>query len=360
MERINTLVDQYDFLKNEAKIKEILDAYANNDNVIAAKQEEIAAKQKEIAAKQEEITNKQEEIEKKKKEITNKQEEITNQKKNIDKANEELQYKDEQIKKDCEKHKQNAKNNNITGVNDFTVPCNVDNAILRDRWNRDRNGTITKAKEIIKKNTEEIEKNTKEIETNQSELAELNKQKVELNTKISELNNELNNELSKNQNSINTEEILNTYDKAIKYINLLAYTFNIPTEVFNRTSFTKTKKIKHIHVNSIKNNRIKSIIEALKKITNAYHDITIGELIDLNKDTIVKTIQKQKTSFYDFFYDLFMQHDVNVKELKHGNEDNLKNLKFFFEKITIKLQNSKTRYSRSSYANYAMYTQYTF
>lgn len=358
MERINTLLKNYPFLEQEAKIKEILDAYANNDNVIEKKEEEIAAKQKEIAAKQEEITNKQEEIQKKEAEITNKQEEITEQQKNIVKANKELEYTDEDIKKDCEKHKEDAKNNNITGVNDFTVPCNVHNAVLRDRWNIDRNGTIKKAKEIIKKNTEEIEKNTKEIETNQSELAELNKQKYELNNELTKLNNELNNELSKNQNSINTEEILNTYDKAIKYINLLAYTFNIPTEDFNRTSLTKTKRVKYIQVNSIKNNRIKSIIEALKKITNAYHDITIGELIDLNKDTIVKTIQKQKTSFYDFFYVLFMQHDV--KELKHGNEDNLENLKFFFEKIDIKLQNSKTRYSRSSYANYAMYTQYTF
>ena len=158
MERINTLLKKYPFLEQEARIKEILDAYANNDNVIEKKEEEIAAKQKEIAAKQEEITNKQEQIQKKEAEITNKQEEITEQKKNIDKANEELQYKDEQIKKDCEKHKQNAKNNNITGVNDFTVPCNVDDAVLRDRWEIGRNGTIKKAEKIIKKNTEEIEK----------------------------------------------------------------------------------------------------------------------------------------------------------------------------------------------------------
>lgn len=362
MERINTLVDQYDFLKNEAKIKEILDAYANNDNVIAAKQEEIAAKQKEIEEKEEEIEKKEEEIEKKKKEITNKQEEITEQKKNIDKANEELQYKDEQIKKDCEKHKQNAKNNNITGVNDFTVPCNVDNAILRDRWNRDRNGTIKKAKEIIKKNTEEIEKNTKEIETNQSELAELNKQKDELNNELTKLNNELN-ELQSKQ--VNSTEILNTYEKGIEYIKTIVDTFEIKKKSNTTLSdqlfknFLNDAKKKTLY-NLLKDKTIKHYIDKdlIVKLKLLDQHIQVSKLINMSVKNVFKKIKKERkgNEIYNFI-------DDNTLEVKMKHPDTFlthEQLAKFLSDNISKFENSKTRYSRSSYANYAMYTQYTF
>ena len=51
MADINTLVDQYDFLKNEDKINQILKADTQNVDVIKKKQEEIEAKQAEIKEK---------------------------------------------------------------------------------------------------------------------------------------------------------------------------------------------------------------------------------------------------------------------------------------------------------------------
>lgn len=332
MDDIKTLVGQYPFLKNEDKI---LKADTQNDDVIKKKQEEIEAKQAEIKEKEAEIEPKIKLIDSKIEQTENDQE-----------KNETKKTNQEDFTKEHRKRMLNNQDTSgITKTTDKMTKYEKYLSNIRNNptfqskqhgWNEEKlQGLQDESKQLS--NT--LDGLRKQKETLQGELQKLQQ---ELQT----LQQELENLQSK---QVNSTEILNTYKMGIEYIKKIVDTFKINTNDFKDSGLNITKKIKDIGKNVLKNKtNVRAIFDALGSITNDYHDITIGELVNLNVNTIVKTIQKQ-LSFYDFII-----NNIN------GKEEGIDELKFFFTKISNKLEVSRTRYSRSSYAKYAMYTQYTF
>lgn len=352
MDDIKTLVGQYSFLKNEDKINQILKADTQNVDVIKKKQAEIKEKESKIKEKEAEI-------EPMIKLIDSKIEQTENDQEN----NETKKTNQEDFTKEHRKRMLN--NQDTSGITKPTDKMtkyekflsNIrNNPTMQSKqhgWNEKKlQGLQDESKQLS--NT--LDGLRKQKETLQGELQKLKGDLQKLQEELQELQ-------SKNDDLTKT---FNTYKKGIEYIKKIVDTFKIKktdNQIFLNFLNSISRKTLLELFNKRNSNKIdtyldEKLIEALEILKEKDGRITVSKLINMSVENVFNSIKNNKKGdqIYNFIEDKSLEYKMDDADTFLTNEQ----LAIFLNDNISIFKNSKTRYSRSSYANYAMYTQYTF
>lgn len=371
MDDIKTLVGQYDFLKEEDKIKQILEADTQNDDVIKKKQEEIEAKQAEIKEKEAEIEKKFTS------EIKNKEQLLKIQEENIEKTRKYKKPKKKKIQPKKKINNEHMDYGQLKGDN-FSEKFKSwqsmqkakteeerkqENKEKRERTNNliDEMNNSAGALAMNNRNKETLEKEIKALKEHE-DLKKLQGELQKLQVELQKLQGELKELQSKNDDST---EILDTYQKGIEYVEKIVDTFKfVPKtlcgdklcETFKQFVEKNKKNLQELYNKRNSSNGLKTYFtdETIKKINFFVGTkITLSYLVYMSVNNFFANIKNQnsKSPIYDF---------IKENSLESKMDDTETQLAIFLKDNISIFKNAGTRYSRSSYANYAMYTQYTF